>query len=80
MHYEELAEPARYLKGTEEGVQRMCRVFEEVAKESYQEGVEYGAEQKTIQIIRTMQKTMTDEQIATTLELPIERVLSLLES
>ncbi len=76
MHYEELAEPAMYLKGTEEGVQRMCRIFEEV----FQEGVDQGAEQKTIQIIRMMKKTMTEEQIAATLELPVERVVSLLES
>ena len=86
MHYEDLAEPARYLKGTEEGVQSMCRIFEKVADENFlkgkqegrEEGMQEGREEGKAELVKEMRRSMSGEQIASLLNLPLDRVLSLL--
>lgn len=82
MHYEELAEPSKYLKGTEKGVQTMCRAIEELTNESFREGIEQGIEQGNAQaekrMIERLGESMSAEEIAAVLRFPLERVLELL--
>ena len=40
MHYKELSDKVRYYKETEEGVDRMCEIWDEIRNEGRKEGME----------------------------------------
>ena len=62
MNYALMEEAARYYKETPEGVEYMCKAFEEVRNESFsrgmQEGMQQGMQQKEISNIKTLMESM----------------------
>ena len=70
MHYKELAEKARYFKEDEKGVKAMCKVIEDMRKETEKETKIEGA-QKLIELGVSL------EIIAKGLSLPLEEVSAL---
>ena len=62
MNFSLLEETTRYYKETQEGVEYMCKAFEEVRNEGYargiQQGMQQGAERKEITNIKTLMETM----------------------
>ena len=62
MNYELLEEATRYYKETPEGVEYMCKAFEEVRNESFnrgmQQGMQQGMNQKEVSNIRTLMESM----------------------
>ncbi len=79
MHYEELAERARYFKKDSKGVAAMCEIWEEVLQEGRAEGMEKGLAQgmalEQLSSIRTLMKNMglTAEKAMEVLDVPIEK-------
>ena len=53
-HVKVIAEKARYLKDSKEGVSEMCREMEKLRNESYAEGLEQGLEQGMREHARSM--------------------------
>lgn len=49
MHFELMAERTRYLKENPKGVQEMCKVMEDMRKESLEEGKEIGRREGKIE-------------------------------
>ena len=54
MNFKVIAEKARYLKDSKEGVSEMCREMEKLRNESYAEGLEQGLEQGMREHARSM--------------------------
>lgn len=87
MYYDVLAERVRFYKESEEGILIMCRVMEDMRNESLQEGIQIG-KQEGIQIgeqtglLKAAKrlldgKTLSLDEIAKSLELPLEEVKKL---
>ena len=53
-----MEETTRYYKETQEGVEYMCKAFEEVRNEGYARGMQQGMQQNAINNIRTLMETM----------------------
>ncbi len=68
MNYEELAKKARYLKKDEEGVNTMCKIFEEIREEGLIEGAKKN--QKEI-AARMIKGNMSLEDVSKFTDLPI---------
>ncbi len=79
MHYEELAERARYFKKDSKGVDTMCEIWEEVLQEGLERGREQGREQgraeEQLSSIRNLMDTlqMTAQQAMNALKIPEEK-------
>ena len=62
MNFPLMEETTRYYKETQEGMEYMCKAFEEVRNEGYargmQQGMQQGAEQKEMTNIKTLMETM----------------------
>ncbi len=59
MNYELLKDATRYYKETQEGVEYMCKAFEEVRDESRAEGRAEGRQEKELSNVRTLMKNMS---------------------
>ena len=75
MYYATLADRVRFFKESKEGILIMCKVMEDMRKESLQEGIKEGA-------INTAKRMLTDgiltlEKIAEYAGLPLEEVKKL---
>ncbi len=75
MHYEELAERARYFKKDSKGVAAMCEIWEEVLQEGRAEGREEGREEEQLSSIRNMVNKLglTAEKAMDVLDIPMEK-------
>lgn len=71
MHYKQLQERVKYFKGTEEGVQTMSKISEEIR--------ESGKAEATLSIAKNLKKLgkLTDEAISLATNLSIEQVKTL---
>ena len=58
MNFPLMEETTRYYKETQEGVEYMCKAFEEVRNEGYARGMQQGMQQNAINNIRTLMETM----------------------
>ena len=62
MNFPLLEETTRYYKETQEGVEYMCKAFEEVRNEGYargmQQGMQQGMRQNAVSNIKTLMETM----------------------
>lgn len=58
MNYPLMREVTRYYKETQEGVEYMCKAFEEVRNEGYARGIQQGSEQEKLNNIRSFMKSM----------------------
>ena len=76
-----LAKEVRYLKETEGGKMQMCRVFEEVARESAKEAEEKARIETKREMVRKLYALgqMSLETIAECTELPLDEVKALVE-
>ncbi len=63
MNYEELAKKARYFKREEEGVNTMCKIFEEIKEEGRVEGKEEGREEGLLEGAKKNQKEIATRMI-----------------
>ena len=79
MHYDVLANRAKFFKESEKGVTTMCKAIEELNKTAFEEGREEGREERSINIARELLKIgeMKPESIAQVTCLPLEKVLAL---
>ncbi len=84
MHYKLLKERVKYFKETEEGVQTMCKIMEELKESGRKEGFAAGRDEgrtegrteATLNIAKNLKKlgNMTDETIALATQLTLEQV------
>ena len=75
MHHKILADMARYLKEDEEGVDFMCREFEEVREMGVKMGVKIGREEQVREIVaNSVAKGRSLEEIADFLNSPLATV------
>ena len=79
MHYDVLANRARFFKESEKGVTTMCKAMEELRDDAFEEGRAEGREEGAIIIARDMLQSgeMSPEQVAKFTRLPLEKVLTL---
>ena len=54
MNYPIMKEVTRYYKETQEGVEYMCKAFEEVRNEGYSRGMQQGASEEKLSNIRSL--------------------------
>ncbi len=75
MHYEELAERARYFKKDSKGVAAMCEIWEEVLQEGMEKGMEKGRAEEQLSSIRNMMNKLglTAEKAMDVLDIPMEK-------
>ncbi len=79
MHYEELAERARYFKKDSRGVDTMCEIWEEVLQEGREEGRvegrEEGRTEEQLSSIRNLMKNLglSADKAMSVLNIPIEK-------
>ena len=59
MNYELLKDATRYYKETQEGVEYMCKAFEEVRDESRAEGRAEGMQEEKISNLKAMMETLS---------------------
>ena len=74
MHYKELADKVRYFKEDEKGVAAMCKVIEDMRKESAREAVEKDRIQNAMEMLKD---GLSIEKVAQYTKLAIERVKEL---
>ena len=75
MHHKILTDRARYLKEDEEGVDFMCREFEEVREMGVKMGVKIGREEQLREIVaNSVAKGRSLEEIADFLNCPLAAV------
>ena len=78
MNFPLLEETTRYYKETQEGVEYMCKAFEEVRNEGYargmQQGMQQGIQQEKFSNIKTLMETMSWNplQAMNALKIPVE--------
>ena len=74
MNYELLKDATKYYKETQEGVEYMCKAFEEVRAEGRVEGRVEGRQEKELSNVRTLMETMslTAQQAMDALRVPAE--------
>ena len=74
MNYALLAGRVRYFKEDQEGIQTMCKIFEEFGKEMREEGVQEGAMRTLLENIKAIMKNLnyTAEQAMDTLNVSEE--------
>ena len=79
MNYKPLADKVRYYKETERGVNKMCRVFEEIREEAARETAIRTSIQEKESIAKRLleMKLLSMEDIARSVEIPVERVAEL---
>jgi len=79
MHYKELSDKVRYYKETEEGVDRMCEIWDEIRNEGRKEGRKEGMENARIKNAKAMIKNgkLSLEEIAECSGLTLEKVREL---
>ncbi len=79
MHYGILADRVRFFKESKEGILIMCKVMEDMRKESLQEGVKEGIKEGAINTAKRMfaDKMLTLEKIAEYTGLPLDEVKKL---
>ena len=75
MHYEELAERARYYKKDSKGVEAMCEIWEEVRREGIEQGERDGRFKEQLSSIRNLMETLnlTAQQAMDALKIPTEK-------
>ena len=78
MHFKPLADKVRYLKENEKGVMSMCKVLEEMRKETARITEENTKDRIAMSMIKD--GTLSLEQIARFSELALEKVKELAES
>ena len=78
MHFEPLADKVRYFKENEKGVMSMCKVLEEMRKETARITEENTKDRIAMSMIKD--GTLSLEQIARFSELALEKVKELAES
>ena len=59
MNFPLLEETTRYYKETQEGVEYMCKAFEEVRNEGYARGMQQGMQQEKFSNIKNLMETMS---------------------
>ena len=74
MNYALMEETTRYYKETPEGVEYMCRAFEEVRNESFSRGMRQGMQQNAVSNIRSLMANLnlTPKQAMDALSVPDE--------
>jgi len=74
MNYALLADRVRYFKEDKEGVQTMCKIFEDFGKEMRDEGIKEGAKGNLLENIRSLMLNLnfTAEQAMNALCVPLE--------
>jgi len=74
MNYPLMEEVTRYYKETPEGVEYMCRAFEEVRNESFNRGAQWGVQQNAISNIQSLMRNMklNPKQAMDALSIPAE--------
>lgn len=79
MYYDVLAERVRFYKECEEGILIMCRVMEDMRNESLQEGIQIGEQKGLLKAAKRLLdgKTLSLDEIAKSLDLPLEEVKKL---
>lgn len=79
MHYEILADRVKFYKESKEGVLIMCKVMEDMRKESLKEGIRRGIKESAINAAQKMlaDGTITLEKIAEFAGLSIDEVKKL---
>ena len=83
MYFSLMAERTRYLKESEEGINQMCEIFEEIREEGRIEGFEEGREEGSydracsIALELLSKNSMTLEDISQVTQLPMEEVKKL---
>ncbi len=79
MHYEELAERARYFKKDSKGVAAMCEIWKEVLQEGREEGMERGRKEgrteEQLSSIRNLMKNLglSADKAMAALNIPVEK-------
>ena len=87
MNFRELSEIVGYYKGTERGVEHMSKAGEELYNRGVEEGIEQGiekgieqgVERERVNTVKKLYETMSREQIAVALDLPLKRVDEILD-
>ena len=76
MHYHELKQRVKYFKETEEGVQTMCKIINDLVENGRKEGIAEGKAKATLDIAKNMKHSgkFSDEAIVLATNLTLEQV------